>query len=584
MTGADRVRGRRHLAAALLLAALVVGVRSTLVAAAHSECFDARYHVDRGLAFLTGSLAERGLILNDPPLGEGLVALPLAVLNVVSGRPADAPWDTFYYVSPPGPEASSVAVALWKTVLFLPMIAVVFAWCRDLYGLPSAWLAVSVLLVEPTIAAHVPVMALDVLGLEGIVVATYALWLFALRPTARRGALAGLATGIALSLKHTALVLPLVGLALMVAYRWRARHRGGEDAAAASLPRGGMILVAAALVAIWAGTLFDLHTPPLFDAKRRGPAAVAAPPAPEEAHPRLAGLEPAERVHLKETLRLRASWPAGVYVHALIQGVGHGATGHPAYLLGETSTRGWWYYQAVAATYKVPLGIVAIFCLGLLSLRWRAPRFDECSLLLPALAYAAFVAVSRVSIGFRHALPGYVFAVLLASRVLAGAPAMARTVVWASLAAAAAHAASFHPDYIAYFNFPRDRPYLAISDSNVDWGQSLRQVRDWLDARPDAAPPVTLAYFGQSADHAMLRYYLGDRVRIHRAGEALPESGTLVVSPVLVAGVYGGGDGVFAPLRSLRPDAVIGHAMLVYDLVPSPDRPGSPPSGGHGTP
>ena len=42
---------------------------------------------------------------------------------------------------------------------------------------------------------------------------------------------------------------------------------------------------------------------------------------------------------------------------------------------------------------------------------------------------------------------------------------------------------AYHPDYLCYINAPVRKPYLAISDSNVDWGQSLKQVKAWLDAR-----------------------------------------------------------------------------------------------------
>ena len=42
----------------------------------------------------------------------------------------------------------------------------------------------------------------------------------------------------------------------------------------------------------------------------------------------------------------------------------------------------------------------------------------------------------------------------------------------------------------------RSKPYLAISDCNVDWGQALKQVRAWLDAHPQKEKTVSLYYFG----------------------------------------------------------------------------------------
>jgi len=553
-TSAATGRSRRHLAAALAAAGTVVAVRSVLIARAHSECFDARAHVDRGLAFLGAHLVERRLLLNDPPLGDGLLALPVAAINVLWGRAATAPWDSFYYLLPPGPEWSAVAVALWKSLLFLPFLAVVWAWCLRLHGLEAAWLALAALVVDPTIAAHVPVMALDVLGLEGVVIACFALWRFAEKPDRRRAVTAGLAAAVALSLKHTGLVVPLIGLLLILTFR---TQDGGPERAPW---RAGVVLVATGLLALWACTGFDTKTPPFFDPPVIA-AAGPAPPVPAD----LGGMDQAQRTWLKEVLRLRSPWPAGLYVHSLIQGLGHGAKGHPAYLNGRISSHGWWYYQGVAASYKVPIGILILLGLGLLSFVWVPWRRAEASLLIPAVVYGAFVSLSGIAIGFRHALPAYVFLVMLAVRCVAGSPAIIRTVAWLAVVAAAVHAASFHPDYLSYFNLPREKPYLALSDSNVDWGQSLKQVRRWMDAHP-AARPVTLAYFGPVDDRAMLAHYLGDRVQVHRSGDSFPGGGTLIVSPVFVAGAYEEGRGPFTPLRSERPDGVIGHSMLIYDV------------------
>jgi hypothetical protein len=73
----------RRLWLAILVAAAVVLPRSYLIAQAHSESIDDLYHLKRGLVFLTRGLAESELELNDPPLGEGIVALPMLVTNLI---------------------------------------------------------------------------------------------------------------------------------------------------------------------------------------------------------------------------------------------------------------------------------------------------------------------------------------------------------------------------------------------------------------------------------------------------------------------------------------------------------------------
>ena len=110
----------RHLILALLLVALAVIPRSILIARAHSETIDAEYHIVRGLAYWTGTIASQDLSLNDPPLGEALVSLPILVTNLYEGRdPADAR----IYDEPGRAERLAVRCAVWNSLLFLPLVA-----------------------------------------------------------------------------------------------------------------------------------------------------------------------------------------------------------------------------------------------------------------------------------------------------------------------------------------------------------------------------------------------------------------------------------------------------------------------------
>ena len=68
------------------------------------------------------------------------------------------------------------------------------------------------LLVEPTFAAHVPLAALDALGMGGILVACYFAWRFFDDPSRGRLVAAACAIPFALLLKQTAIILPIVVL------------------------------------------------------------------------------------------------------------------------------------------------------------------------------------------------------------------------------------------------------------------------------------------------------------------------------------------------------------------------------------
>ncbi len=140
------------------------------------------------------------------------------------------------------------------------------------------------------------------------------------------------------------------------------------------------------------------------------------------------------------------------------------------------------------------------------------------------------------------------------------------------------HTTLLLPDWISYVNWPRQNLHLKISDSNLDWGQALPQVREWVDVNAGDRP-VYLKYFG--TPHRMttrVERYVGDRVTLIPPRERPPEAeGLLIISPIWVTGAYKSQDvrqDVYASLREVEPIDTIGHSMLVYDMkqleMPSP--------------
>lgn len=539
--------GDRQLAAALLLAGVVLVTRSVLIQLAHSETVDSEYHLNRGLAFLTGTIGTR--ILNDPPLGEALSAIPMWITQCLPTETARGLYG--YWLRP---ETILILIAVWKSLLFLPLIGVVFGWCRTLYGLGSAWLVTALFLVDPTFAAHVGLPTVDVLGGQGVVIASVLAWRYFQKPSVRTLNVACLAVAVAVLLKHTAALLPVIVLAYAGLWwylkPWLERRRGQdvgdrETERATWLERVRAVGHAVVIIPllIWALTLFDF-SPPINYVY--------------------------DRPHIKsDSALLRASLPAGVYIGSFVEGMRHNTDGHDNYLFGQRYDHALWYYFPVVASYKVPLGILAVVLLGLASIRAVRPRWDEWAILIPLLAYTVWLMTARINIGFRHFMPAYAFLLILSARCVAtGTGKWWRITAWTGVAAAALHGLSFHPDYLSYINLPRRQVYLDISDSNVDWGQSLKQVRAWVERFKEKDDRwIYIRYFGN--DRESVNYYLRglipNKVRVLKPHSPLPGRGILIVSPVWVAGVYDRQDR-YAALRRIEPTDTIGHSMLVYDL------------------
>jgi hypothetical protein len=74
--------------------------------------------------------------------------------------------------------------------------------------------------------------------------------------------------------------------------------------------------------------------------------------------------------------------------------------------------------------------------------------------------------------------------------------------IWAilgSLAITVAATGFIHPHYLAYFNLASggpDRTPPRLIDSNLDWGQDLINLQDWVNEHA-RGEPIGLAYFGQ---------------------------------------------------------------------------------------
>ena len=577
---ARRASDGRALALALLVGLLVMLARSASVVEATNETFDADYHVLHGLLDWTNFRQShpQPFAYNDPPLGGMLVALPVWLAGgTVLGEPTAKHPTAYQWPRRPSalwhhksaPNTLRHLISAWKCVLMLPGLAAAFLWARRLYGPPAGWLAWGMFLFEPTISAMTPLATLDAPGLSLTLAAAYLIWRYAEQPTWRRMLPAAVASAAALSTKHTAIMLPFYGVAACgltwLPRRESVRGEGGRAWLRAAGIWTGRFAAAGALTLglIWPMTKFDLSAP----AQVRSPRHLSL----SDPYQPWWTARPAGAVGAF----VMTPMPAGAYFGSILEGRDHDLSGHPSYLWGKTSRLGWWYYFPVLATYKVPLGYAAVMLLGAASLAWRRPTWREAALWAAAACWVVLLLKTHINIGWRHALVPYALLLIAATRCvaipwqrprLAWIGRIAAVAAFVAAGASAVEASLWHPNYIPYFNRPLDKPYLLVSDSNVDWGQASRQAGRWIKDHRDAlAKPIYYSAFG--ANEAVSRYVKG--VTLLGPKDPLPAKGTLVISPVYVAGPYEKTDR-FAPLRSAEPAARIAETMLVYDLAKVP--------------
>ncbi|MBI4432106.1 MAG: glycosyltransferase family 39 protein [Candidatus Omnitrophica bacterium] len=233
--------------------------------------------------------------------------------------------------------------------------------------------------------------------------------------------------------------------------------------------------------------------------------------------------------------------------------------GTRAFLMGEWSRQGWWYYYPVAFAVKntIPLLLLFILSLAFLS-RLGLDKLGKVILILPILFFFLVTFRDKAQAGIRYFLPIYPLIFILGGGVSAylwKKKAFFKAVVVVFMVWHAAEALRIFPHHLAYFNQLAGGPqngYKVLRDSNLDWGQDMKLLGELV--QKEKYPEVVLA-FHQSADPA----YYGIPSR-----SATPDEFNNPKKTVYALGAHfleG-----FEWTRGARPTHVLGHSVFVYDL------------------
>jgi hypothetical protein len=249
------------------------------------------------------------------------------------------------------------------------------------------------------------------------------------------------------------------------------------------------------------------------------------------------------------------------------------------YLLGKVSRSGWFHYFLVALLLKLPLGLLIAASVSAVSLLWRRNSQSESSprallLIIPPLVFFALASYARVDVGIRAVLPVLPFLYLLAAGLARPAcccivrwPVLVGSLVWCGIIAQQAN-----PHDLAYFNELAGGSRIGvkyIADSNLDWGQSLPALKEWMNAA--GVDVIYLAYFGTDRPEAygicfqLLPCY--GRVG-PPSGDAVPLNAprhVVAVSANHLAGLLV--KDAYAWLRDRTPVAIIDGSIYIFDLT-----------------
>jgi len=429
----------------------------------------------------------------------------------------------------------------------------VWLWGRRLLGEWGALAPVFLFTNIPPVLAHAGVATMDMAVGAGVCAALLAFVVWLERPTVGQGVLLGVGLALAFLSKFSSLMLiPVCVLAIL-------GLRGKKQAEESAASRRYWPALLTAFLLIWAAYRFSFGR-------------IAEHLADDAAgQTGLLSKVPASVYHLIE----RTPLPAPQILDGLWQVHNHVDGGHAAYLLGQNSLHGWWFFFPVALSLKTPLALLILAAAGWFALFREKLRPFDWRAWVPAVVAAVILLVNlptSLNIGVRYMLPLYPFLALtggigavylfrLPRRRTRGLAAV--LLLWT-----AASSWSAHPDYLAYFNdFGGSHPERYLVDSDLDWGQDMNLLVAELKRRHVTRLHLRCLYTG---DDSRLELPSWDSLEPYQ-----PVTGWVAISFTMqktygwvVAQQRGRSDLAFAWLDRYQPVARVGRSILLYDIPP----------------
>jgi hypothetical protein len=430
-----------------------------------------------------------------------------------------------------------------QTIIFwgrLPMMILglllgvaIYRWAAEIYGRNPGLIALFLFAFSPNMIANTPLVTMDVGNTLFTLLTVYGFYRFLVKPSLGRAALMGAALGLALGSKITSfMILPICAVLAAVLL---AKRREGTPSLRSIAVGVGLALGVAAIVILVAYRVVSVR----------------------------------------------------FYLDALryfVQDVGKG--GRPAYLFGKYSSRGWFYYFPAAMLVKTPVPSLVLLAVTIVVLaKRRALSFAEYCLVVPPAIWLVVSSVSRLQLGLRYILPVYPFLFVLMGGTIGGLlarrPGLKSPVVIGIVALLGWYAVgtlAVSPHYLAYFNELVGGPkngYKCLLDSNLDWGQDLPGLADFL--RKEGNPEVILSFFGTAAPSTygityqeFYSYNLSGRREDH-INSLDPEREFFVISANSLQCLYYPDKTIYDWLKKRKPMAIVGHTLFVYDVTQDSD-------------
>lgn len=458
--------------------------------------------------------------------------------------------------------------------LALSVLAYVFA--RMLAGPRAGLIALFLFAFSPEFIAHGSLVTTDAAMALATVVFAFAFYLYARRRAWWLLPLPGIAVGLLLLAKHSAILL----LPWVPVFLWLREDKSGKASVPLSRRAGRLAVeILAVGVVAWAVVTLPYHLGTSIAVPHE-----AASVWPAENPP---GLSAASRMVFELSVPLPKAWRRALLL--LLRDAGRP---FPMYLLGRVRLEPTFWYYPVAFMLKTPLALILLLLAAKAgSLLGAVKRSASAASALvwvglpSAYFYFLLGVVPGKQYGIRLAMPGLglllIFTAASVAGILSWPPAGAppdgdgpkhkkKLIKTACLLMVllmgwyAVDTLSAAPNLIGYFNEISGGPrpphhgdrYLA--DSNLDWGQDWKELAKWQ--RKQGSTPLRLAPFGLIDPGLFGGKFLGVECPLPPGPVAVSQNLALGIDP------FGQSPPCLSDLAGRKPDDRVGTSVLIYRL------------------
>ena len=461
------------------------------------------------------------------------------------------PHDVFYIF---GNNPYSIDYLLFITRLPVALTAIllgiyIFKWTKELYGKKAALLALLLYSFEPNILTHFSIATTDFVLTAFIFIAMYYLWKFDMNPTINASIIAGIAFGLAIISKHTALVLiPITFGFFLLLYKKNILKRN-------NLIKIFAYFIAAFLV-FWAAYGFYISS-------------IA-----ETVHSEGKALEFINKTYNSEISRsvintaINIPIPSPQYFTALGYRFWQKTTGHEYYFFGDIQKYGRPDYYIIMFIVKTPIPLliflglfISFVFLRLRKIDWKNEKLIIGFILIYFILMTFFVGLN---IGLRHMLPIFPFLFILASSLVnikfknKDNNVLFKIVIIILIVWYVIEAVSIFPHNLSYFNeiIGPENAWMYFADADIDWGQELKAFGNYVEKYNIDHVYIARTNFNMTNDLYLKNYSF--------AG-CEPKNGIYGIS-VSQLTLFGNRD-CYKWLKERKPDSMIGYSILIYNVT-----------------